>query len=396
MSSENGKYAVGDELDLTIERIVPRGLGIGFGEKLTVFVPLAVAGDKVRVRIRSIKKRIAFADIVEVVEPSRERVTPPCPYFGACGGCDFQQMNYAAQLAAKAAIIRDCLHRIGKIEFDSDIAIAHGDREFGYRSRARWHVDRIENSIGYYKRDSHEVVDVEKCAVLTPALDAKMQALRGDISSGWNDEFEIDAASGDGSSTSIASRDLAESTGELTYTNDGIEYAFSARSFFQGNQSMVGELVRLATDGLSGETALDLYCGVGLFALPLARSFTNVIGVEEDGEAVKFAKQNKARASMSNVEFRRSGVRDFLFEHELGKTDLVLLDPPRSGAEPGVIGKIVKMRPSTIVYVSCEPSILARDLRELLDAGYKIDSLTGVDLFPQTHHVETVVKLRKI
>ncbi|MBL8183057.1 MAG: class I SAM-dependent RNA methyltransferase, partial [Blastocatellia bacterium] len=172
-----------------------------------------------------------------------------------------------------------------------------------------------------------------------------------------------------------------------------IEYAFSARNFFQGNQSMVGDLVRLATDGLSGETALDLYCGVGLFALPLARSFKNVIGVEEDGEAVKFAKQNKARASMSNVEFRRSGVRDFLLGHELGKTDLVLLDPPRSGAEPGVIAHIAKMRPSTIVYVSCEPSILARDLRELLDAGYKIDSLTGVDLFPQTHHVETVVRL---
>ncbi|HMT07430.1 MAG TPA: RsmD family RNA methyltransferase, partial [Pyrinomonadaceae bacterium] len=173
---------------------------------------------------------------------------------------------------------------------------------------------------------------------------------------------------------------------------NGIEYAFSARNFFQGNQSMIGELMRLATESLSGETALDLYCGVGLFALPLARSFENVIGVEEDGEAVKFAKQNKARASMPNVEFKRSGVRDFLRDHN-GKPELVLLDPPRSGAEPGVIAAISKLRPTTIVYVSCEPSILARDLRELLDAGYKIDSLTGVDLFPQTHHVETVVRL---
>lgn len=387
-------YSIGDVFDLNIERIVPRGLGIGFGEKLTVFVPLAVAGDRLRVRIKSIKKRIAFADIVEILEPSKDRILPPCQYFGTCGGCDFQQMNYAAQLVAKSAIIRDCLHRIGKIEYEGEIAVAHGENEFGYRSRARWHIDRIENAIGYYKRDSHDVVNVEKCAVLTPALDARMQSLRSSIADGWNDEFEIDAASGDGETTSIYSRDLAESTGELTFTCDGIEYAFSARNFFQGNQSMVGELVRLATDGLSGETALDLYCGVGLFALPLARSFKNVIGVEEDGEAVKFAKQNKARASMSNVEFRRSGVRDFLLGHELGKTDLVLLDPPRSGAEPGVIAHIAKMRPQAIVYVSCEPSILARDLRELLDAGYKIDSLTGVDLFPQTHHVETVVRLK--
>lgn len=388
-------YSIGDVLDLKIERIVPRGFGIGFGEKLTVFVPLAVAGDSLRVRIKSIKKRIAFAEIVDVAESSPDRVEPSCQYFGVCGGCDFQQMNYTAQLAAKSAIIRDCLHRIGKIEFEGDIAVAHGEREFGYRSRARWHVDRIENAIGYYKRDSHEVVNVEKCAVLTPALDERMQSLRSSIADGWNDEFEIDAASGDGGQTSIASRDLAESTSELTFSNDGIEYAFSARNFFQGNQSMVGQLVSLATEGLSGETALDLYCGVGLFALPLARSFKNVIGVEEDGEAVKFAKQNKARAAMSNVEFRRSGVRDFLESHELGKTDLVLLDPPRSGAEPGVIAHIAKLRPSTIVYVSCEPSILARDLRELLDAGYKIDSLTGVDLFPQTHHVETVVRLKQ-
>lgn len=388
-------YSIGDVLDLKIERIVPRGLGIGFGEKLTVFVPLAVAGDSLRVRIKTIKKRIAFAEIVDVAESSPDRVEPSCQYFGVCGGCDFQQMNYTAQLAAKSAIIRDCLHRIGKIEFEGDIAVAHGEREFGYRSRARWHVDRIESAIGYYKRDSHEVVNVEKCAVLTPALDERMQSLRSSIADGWNDEFEIDAASGDGGQTSIASRDLAESTSELTFSNDGIEYAFSARNFFQGNQSMVGQLVSLATEGLSGETALDLYCGVGLFALPLARSFKNVIGVEEDGEAVKFAKQNKARAAMSNVEFRRSGVRDFLESHELGKTDLVLLDPPRSGAEPGVIAHIAKLRPSTIVYVSCEPSILARDLRELLDAGYKIDSLTGVDLFPQTHHVETVVRLKQ-
>ncbi|HMT09736.1 MAG TPA: hypothetical protein PKA82_17250, partial [Pyrinomonadaceae bacterium] len=224
-------YSIGDVLDLNIERIVPRGLGIGFGEKLTVFVPLAVAGDKLRVRIKSIKKRIAFADIVEVIDRSSDRVEPRCVYFGTCGGCDFQQMNYAAQLEAKSAIIRDCLHRIGKIEYEGDIAVAHGTHEFGYRSRARWHVDRIEKSIGYYKRDSHEIVDVQKCAVLTPSLDERMQSLRTSIADGWNDEFEIDAASGDGGATSIASRDLAESTGELTYTNDGIEYAFSARNF---------------------------------------------------------------------------------------------------------------------------------------------------------------------
>ena len=372
---------------------MPRGFGIGFGEKLTVFVPLAVAGDTLRVRIKHIKKRIAFADIVEVLEASPNRIASPCPYFGTCGGCDFQQMNYAAQLEAKVAIVRDCLKRIGKIEHEHEINIVSGTREFGYRTRARWHVDRIESAIGYYKRDSHDVVDVEKCAVLVPELDARMQELRSVISSGWNDEYEIDGAAGDNATTSVSSEDLAEATTELTFTNDRSEYAFSAKSFFQGNQSMVGELVRLATENASGDTALDLYCGVGLFAFPLARHFKNVIGVEEDGEAVRFAKQNKARAAMPNVDFKRDSVREFLFNYELKNTDFVLLDPPRSGAEPGVFEAIAKMRPREISYVSCEPSILARDLRILIDRGYKIDSLTAVDLFPQTHHVETVVRL---
>ncbi|MBK7931896.1 MAG: class I SAM-dependent RNA methyltransferase [Acidobacteria bacterium] len=158
---------------------------------------------------------------------------------------------------------------------------------------------------------------------------------------------------------------------------------------------MIGDLVRLAIGDASGETALDLYCGVGLFALAMAKQFTNVIGVEENGEAVRFAKQNKARAAAANVEFKRMRVGDFLKGHELSKTDLVLIDPPRAGAEDHVVELIAKMAPRAISYVSCEPSILARDLRILLDRGYRIDTMTAIDLFPQTHHVETIVRLSR-
>ncbi len=390
------KYNPGDELDVTIEKIVPRGLGLAFAEDLTIFVPLAVAGDRVRVRISRIKRRTSFADIVAVHEPGPERIDPPCRYFGVCGGCDFQQLNYQAQLAAKADIIRDCLHRIGKIEA-GPIEVIASPQEFGYRSRAKWHLDRIEQAVGYFKRDSHDVVDVDNCPILTPELQSVFDNLaeRTDWAMLWEDTAEVEAVCGDDGGTSVFSSSMAEPTGEITVNVAGEEFTFSARSFFQANRFMAGRLVETALGGAEGTAALDLYCGVGLFAIPLARKFTRVIGVEDNPAAVGFAKKNAARAGLKNIEFRRSGVRDFLRSSELAATDLILIDPPRSGAEKGVIEKIAALAPKAISYVSCEPSILARDLRVLLDAGYRIDTIVGLDLFPQTHHVETVVRLTK-
>ena len=391
----NQQYKSGDELDVRIEKIVPRGPGLAFAENLTVFVPLAVPGDRVRVRIDEIKKRTSFAEIVDVIEPSPERITPPCPHFGTCGGCDFQQMEYASQLAAKVGIIRDCLHRIGKIEVD-DVEIVGSTQEFGYRSRAKWHLDRIEQTIGYFRRDSHDVIDVHECPILTPGLQSALEDLRTKIDWAmlWDDSAELEAVTGDDGSVSMFSREMAQPTAEITVNAAGEEFSFSAQTFFQSNRFLLEKLIETAVGDASGNTALDLYCGVGLFALPLARRFTNVIGVEDNVTAIGFAKKNAARAGLKNVEFRRSGVRTFLNECNVASTGLILIDPPRAGAEKGTIEKIAQLRPREISYVSCEPSILARDLRYLLDAGYTINRITAFDLFPQTHHVETVVRLR--
>ncbi len=391
------KYNPGDELDVRIEKIVPRGLGLAFAEELTVFVPLAVGGDLVRVRIDRIKRRTSFANIVAILEPGPERVEPQCKHFGVCGGCDFQQMNYQSQIAAKADIIRDCLHRIGKVDVEN-IEVIASPAEFGYRSRAKWHLDRIEQAVGYYKRDSHDVVSVDKCPILTPEAQMVLDELAGNIDWAmlWDDSAEVDAVCGDGGRASIFSESMAEPTDEVTVTAAGEEFSFSARSFFQANRFLADKLVETALGGASGTNALDLYCGVGLFAIPLARKFERVIGVEDNSIAVGFAKKNAARAELKNIEFRRSGVREFLRSSDLASTDLILIDPPRSGAEKGVIETIAALRPRLISYVSCEPSILARDLRVLLDGGYRIDAITGLDLFPQTHHVETVVRLARI
>lgn len=389
------KYQIGDEIEVEIQKIVPRGFGLGFAEGLTVMVPLAASGDRLRVRIADLKKRVAFAEIVEVVTPGPNRIEPPCPYFGTCGGCDFQQLNYPAQLAAKVAIIDDCLRRIGKIEPANEINVMASPAEFGYRSRARWHLDRERGAIGYYARNSHDVVDVAACPILTPELEGELTKLREDIrwEDIWADQAEIEAASGDGGEVSRFSNDTAHASRDLTFSSGGFDYKFSSETFFQANKLLIPSLIDAAIGELNGDTAFDLYAGVGLFTLPLASKFVAVTAVEGNPKSVRYAKQNVANAGLNNVKIINDGVAGFLNGNSKRRVDLVLLDPPRSGPEPQTINRIAALRPAQISYVSCEPSILARDLRTLIDAGYRIDKITAVDLFPQTHHVETVVRL---
>jgi len=379
----------GDIIELKIDRIVPRGLGIGFADGLTVFVPLAAAGDRVRVEITQLKKRIAFARIVEVLEASPDRQEPPCRYFGECGGCDFQQMNYAAQLSAKSSMVADALRRLGKVEV-SDVEVVASPEEMGYRGRARWQVRG--HLVGYFRRESHDVIDIEQCPILTPKLNEGLRSIREQAESGSLRAHEVEAAA------DIERFVLSTAKGEdelLRCSTLGFEYEFRSTSFFQANSSLIEPLVNFATGGFSGAKALDLYCGVGLFTLPLAKQFDTVIGVEGAIESIELARANAERNVISNVEFVQSSVKSFVGSKQAEQVDLVLLDPPRSGTEKGTIERIAELRPKAIAYVSCDPSMLARDLRVLLDAGYKLDELKAFDLFPQSHHVETVAKLSR-
>ena len=401
-------------LEVKIEKIVPNGFGLAFAKNLTIFVSLAAAGDKLRVKIREKKGKIAFAEIVEILEPSSDRSEPRCVYFGGCGGCDFQQMSYAAQLEAKAGIIRDCLTRIGKIEYEGEIPII-GSKPYGYRSRAAWHADTRRKRIGYFKRNSHEIIDVETCPILTPELQKALTGLRENIdwTSFWSEIVEVEAANS-GEQISIYSNEINEPTREISFTAFGERYFYDADSFFQGNQFLIEPLIDAATKDAKGETALDLYCGAGLFTLPLARKFQNVVGVEGNEKAVEFAKKNLENAGIANAEIYTENVDEWLsansseFHLQMAETskdgtqnagtrnrvDFVLLDPPRAGTQKSTIENLLKIKPREISYVSCEPSLLSRDLRVLCESEYRIESITALDLFPQTHHVETVVRLK--
>lgn len=391
------KYKNGEILEVSIEKIVPNGYGLAFAENLTVFVPLSVKGDKLRVKIYLVKGKSAFAEIIEILEPSDARIEPPCIYFGKCGGCNFQQMPYEAQLEAKLEILRDCLSRIGKINYTGEIKIIPSPKPFEYRARAQWHVDTRNRKIGYFQRNSHRVIDVETCPIITPELNETLADLRENIE--WESFFAeivgIEAANSNGK-VSIFSDEIIEPTEEIDFLQNESRYFYSANIFFQGNPFLIEKLTETAISGVNGKNALDLYCGVGLFSLPLAEKFEKVVGVEGFDRAVDFAKKNVENAQIENVEFYREGVADFLAENleELKDIDFILLDPPRAGTEKGTIENIVKIKPKEISYVSCEPSILARDLSILTASGYKIESITALDLFPQTHHVETVVRLK--
>src|SRR5215211_7536141 len=393
----SGRLRAGAMLDVRVERILPGGVGLAHAEGQTLFVSLAAPGDLARVYVESVRGRAAFALIVEVLEPSDVRADPPCPYFGRCGGCDFQQLTYDAQLAAKAEIIRDCLRRVAHAEPPSEIEVVPSPEVWRYRSRARWQHDPVRRHLGYYERGSHRVCDVAECPVAAPPVAERLTRLRGMMSEGTLPqaaEFEVVAGDeGVALDPSVEPGDEREQVRRI----GGETYRFDAGCFFQINHALLGPLVEEGLRGTSegGDTALDLYSGVGLFTLPLARRFRRVVAVEGHPASAVYARRNLSDATLANARVETSPVGDWLTRHadELGRADFVLLDPPRAGAEPEVVRGIIRLRPQHISYVSCDPATLARDLRALLDAGYRIDTLRAFDMFPQTHHVETVVHL---
>jgi 23S rRNA (uracil1939-C5)-methyltransferase len=385
-------------IEVRIERILPGGAGMAHADGRTVLVSLAAPGDLVRVRIENVRGKVAFASIVEVIEPSPVRIEPPCPYFGRCGGCDFQQLDYRAQLEAKVWIIRDCLRRIARVEPPGEIAIVPSPLEWRYRARAQWQHDLARQRMGYFERGSHRICDIAECPVLVPELQETLSALRDSMKeNSLSPEAEdFQAVAGDEGVSLFPPLNEGE-VAQASRVIAGNRYRFSAEGFFQINQSLLPHLVSFALGDAQGDAAVDLYCGVGLFTLPLARRFKRVTGVEGNASAAAYARRNLADARLENAAVECASVGEWLSAnaHARAPVDLVLLDPPRSGLEEGGASGILELRPQRIVYVSCDPATLARDLRELLEGGYALGTVTAFDMFPQTHHVETVAFLTR-
>ena len=384
-----------ESLTVEIERLLPGGVGLAHAGGKTVLVSLAAPGDHLRVRVEREQGNVLFASVVEVLTPSPVRVEPPCPYFGRCGGCDFQQLTYEAQLAAKAEIIVDCLQRIARLDPLPSITVHPSPHNWRYRLRATWQIDLEKREIGYYERGSRRVCDVAECAVLLPQLQETLERVRSTDWAEFPPDFKhLDAVAGE-TGVSLSPPFGEFETHELSLRVGNEVYQYNAEAFFQINPALLPELLEFALSDARGETALDLYCGVGLFTLPLSRRFAKVVGVEANSVASRFARRNLL--GQTNARVVTATVANWMRANSRAVSDVefVLLDPPRAGAESVVVKGMLDLRPQRISYVSCDPATLARDLKKLIAGGYMVDAIAGFDLFPQTHHVETVVLLRR-
>jgi 23S rRNA (uracil1939-C5)-methyltransferase len=399
---------IGDEIEVSVEKLIYGGAGLARTEERVIFVPGAAPGDRLRVRITSVEKRHLEAEIVAILEPSPSRRAAPCKYFGDCGGCQIQHLDYKAQLSTKAEFIRDSLARIGHIKWPMPIEVKHGP-ELGYRSRAQFKIDRAAEplKIGYYRAGSQDVCDVEVCPILSPDLNealGRLRSARSEIASSDLPYSKIEVVAGENRVAALpAVADLRTEAVERSVL--GIKYRYDPECFFQVNHLMLETLVEAVIGERTGKLAIDLYAGVGLFALQLARRYRRVMATEVSKRAASRAGHNIRLNQMENLEFSDLSAERWLStmlprgkrdkKPKIEGVDLVVLDPPRAGASGKVLAELINLKPAEIVYVSCDPSTLARDLRILIDAGFDLQSVIGVDLFPQSYHIETVASLKR-
>jgi 23S rRNA (uracil1939-C5)-methyltransferase len=358
---------------VTIEKWVYGGHGLSRDNGRVQLTPFVLPGEIVD--IEPVDK--LHARLMHIERASEFRMTAPCPYFGDCGGCHYQHAPYEYQLKQKVAIVRETMRRIGKLEAP-EIEVISGP-EWHYRNRIKLH--QSNGRIGFLRAGSHELCPITRCPISSPKInEAIADLVRQGPSLRWP---EIDIFTNE-TEVMIGGRPAA-----IDYPAAGYTYRVSARSFFQVNRFLVDELVEAVV--AEAETALDLYAGVGLFALPLAARCKRVTAVESGASAARDLGFNVVRAGLE-VDIYRADVEAWISGLEVAPS-LLVADPPRTGLGKVVTRHIVRLRPPRVHVVGCDPTTLARDLAVLVSNGYRILRMIVVDLFPQTYHIETVVHL---
>lgn len=387
-----------------MEKLVYGGDGLARLDGRVVFTPFVLPGERIRAQSEQEKPGMVRARMLEVLDAAPERIAAQCPVFGRCGGCHYQHAPYEYQLSAKKAILVEALARLGKMEAPAEIAVVSAE-PFGYRNRVQLHVD--QNKLGYREARSHKLCAVSECPVGSPKVNEAIGALHR-MTKDWRWPRFIRSLEvfTDESSVQInvleterpVARRFFEWCGkEIPGVVEGAldyrgEYRVSSNSFFQVNRLLIDRLVATVVEGAAGDTALDLYAGVGLLSIPLARKFREVTAVESGAGAVRDLQFNAERAGLGNVLATSQTVEEHLAGLETAP-DFVVLDPPRAGLGKAVVQRLSELKPRQVTIVACDPATLARDLAGLVAVGYKVEQMTLVDLFPQTYHLETVVRL---
>lgn len=379
---------------LRIEKLIAGGEGLGRIEGVPLFVPRSAPGDLVRVRLTDRHTDYGRAEIVEILEPGPGRRPDPVPELSRAGTCDLQHLEDGLQTRLKAQAVRETLERLGNIRLPEDVEVVTGE-PWHYRLRTQLHteVDPVTGGVrvGYHARGTNEVLPVSRCPILVPELEAVLEELPGLL--GEKPPKRLDLAAGEpGGGISVAPVVPGLPSGEVTLTVGDFTYGYDARTFFQGHRGLLPRLVEAVVGPWEGEEAYDLYAGVGLFTLPLARRYGRVVAVEADTNATRYARNNMRRNRIANVEVVSKAVESWLPALPEGASRVVV-DPPRAGLVAKVRQALLQSRPQRLTYVSCHPAALARDLR-FLTAAYDLEKVTLFDLFPQTGHMEAVVQMR--
>jgi len=415
--------------ELTPQKLVYGGEALGHHQGRTVLVPRVLPGERVEVEEHRTAKGVVHAWPVRILSVAPERVEPPCPYFGRCGGCQYQHMDPQFQVTAKREILRETLRRIGKIDWSGDILV-HVANPWNCRNQAELKVRRLPDgsvALGFFEAESHRLFPLDACLILSPRLNSLLAELRGrdwsprlaicqEIEMLADDRDERVAITLRGVTNAVEGESIAQdmlarlagvvgvavkSAGEfrtfgsprLDYEVGEFRYGVSPGSFFQASRFLIPDLVNAVVAEQRGRLALDLFAGVGLFTLPLARRFSAVIAVESEARAAADLAANARTHSFDHVRAVVQTAYDFLRRFAQTEPDLVVLDPPRAGVGVQSLKLLVPLQPTRIQYVSCSPPTLARDLAYLTGHGYELRSVDLFDFFPQTFHIEALARL---
>ena len=432
-----------DDLQLSIEKMIYGGEGLAHADGNTVFVPFVLPAEQVRATVRTRKKKLIHANLVNVEKASPSRVAASCPHFRVCGGCHYQHIEIGEQVRLKKEILRETLSRLGGMQWAGEIK-EHTAQPYGYRNRAQWaYRDALPRAFGYFLPESAHILPIDQCPVLSPRLAETFLQLQ-ELARGNSlppGVLEIEAFA-DGADEKIAlnvaferfpgppkalaskfkealpalqsllmldqskNRFELEGAGYLVQKAGGFEFRVNHLSFFQVNRFLVEDLLQTMVGGVKGGYALDLYAGVGFFTLPLAKVFSKVVSVDANLSATRDLRQNAEIAGASIVS-ENEHTENFLKKAQ-DKPDLVVLDPPRAGLGGEAAARVANLGAQDIAYLSCDPATLARDLAVLTGSErkpqspvlsehkYEIAELHLFDLFPQTFHIETLVRLQRV
>ncbi len=380
-----------DSIRLKIDTLAFGGAGVGRINNFVVFVPLAAPGDELEIEITAVKKKYARGRILRIIRESPERTKPLCRYYGQCGGCCYQHLQYASQLAVKKKQVEESFRKIGKISLPPVADTLGSPSPYHYRGKAQLHVAGGAGGIrlGFMDISGGSHIGIERCEIMEETINSRMVALQSGAKNLIHNESRVTIWSGDENAS-------GNKRSPVKRIVNGKEFLVSGEGFFQANLSLTGILVnevcRLATAG-STNTVIDAYCGCGLFSVFLAPYFQKVIGIEANEKAVNLARINAVNSGAVNAAFLAGDTGKVLLKSIIAtglKADLLILDPPRTGCGRKTLEAIRRLNPQNIIYISCNPATQARDVKFLATCGYHLQELIPVDMFPQTEHIEVI------